>query len=368
MLAAVSSVPVARADDEHFLDFSVDNYKVSFISGNLSAAVTYAWPRVIFQHLTDPLSPSFEVGMPTMYLFNDTNNDSLFSRSEAMYTAHLGSFYDVVWNVSGIEFHNETVAGEVAQYRMSAPIALFRNSTDVEASIEDWANITFWFRITENPTICTNSYGDYTVRGKADLRFSFVLQVNKPINCTGLVLEHLLKGGGSSNMFLIREASSRPGAHLTPVYSREDETVNGLDFTHKLSQTNLPYQEINFAKDDNTIQAFYRYCSEPNADVSNISKAIGMNSSYYTTGTGMILHVAYEFSNDTTFMSHQGCIGLDDNGFTVRISDWFKENMTSILAVVGGIIAIVAIAVTLARCRRKKPGPEKASPSSDEKS
>ncbi len=352
MLGATS--PVAASAQEHFLDYSVDNYKVSFISGNLTAAVTYAWPRVIFQHSTDPFSASFEVGMPTIYLYNDTNDDGLFSRSEAAYFGYLGSFFDVVWNVSEVEFYNDTAGGEAALFRMSAPVSLFLNSTDVEPALRDWANITYWFRIYEKKMTFTNSYGSYDVQGKTELRFNYSLDIRQKLNYTGLALEHLLKGGGSASMFLLRESSGRPGAHLTPVYSREDETANGPEFTHQLSQTTLPYQEINFAKGDNTIQAFYRYDSEPMGNISGEVRPVEMGSCFYTTGTGMILHVTYAIDNETSSLTHDGMIGIDEAGFKVRVRDWFEDNIVAILSVIGMIAALVALAVFVTRVRQKR--------------
>ena len=366
-LVADCSALASGAPEEHFLDFSVDNYKVSFISGNLTAAVTYAWPKIVFQHSTDPFSATFEVGMPTMYLFNDTNGDGLFVRPEAVYMAYIDSFHGAIWNVSGVTFYNDTVGGEVALYTMSAPVALFSNVSDVEPSVSDWANITFWFEISEKAMTYSNSFGSYTVQGGTELRFNYTLDIRKEVNCTGLALEHLLKGGGSASMFLIRESSWRPGAHLTPVYSREDETLNGPDFTHKLSQTTLPCQEINFAKDDNTVQAFYHYSSEPIANVSGGLRPVEMNSSFYTTGTGMMLNVAYTMTNETTMLVHEGVIGIDEAGFAVRVRDWLEDNIVAILSVVAGIAAVVSVSVLLTRVWRKKRKPEGAGPTVQEK-
>lgn len=365
-MTAASSLSASGAPEQHFLDYSVDNYKVSFISGNLTAAVTYAWPRVIFQHSTSLLSATFEVGMPTMYLYNDTNGDGLFSKSEAVYIAHLGSLYDVTWNVSGVEFYNDTEGGEVALFTMSAPIALYRNVTDVDPSILNWANITYWFRISERAMTYSNSYGSYTVQGRSEMRFNYTLDIRDRMNYSGLALEHLLKGGGSASMFLVREGSGRPGGHLTPVYSREDETVNGSNFTHELSQSSLPYQEINFAKDDNTVQAFYRYGSEPLANVSGTVGPVGMNSSFFTTGTGMILHVAYALTNETTSISHEGVIGIDEAGFDLKVTDWVSDNLAAILAFVGGIMAIVSTSVVVTRLRRMKSGSGEPPPSEEQ--
>jgi hypothetical protein len=358
-LIAESTLLVSGSAQEHFIDYSADSSKVVFMSGNLTAAMTYAWPRVIFQHSTDLFSPSFEVGLPMLYLFNDTNRDDLFERSEAVYTGYLDSYHNVTWTPNPVEFGNGTVSGEFAEFRMNASVSLYEHAEDLEAAVPDWGNISFLFRINQNPVMYSNSYGSYLVQGKTELMMNFTLMIGKRLNLTGLAVEHLLKGGGSTDMFMIREASSRPATFLTPVYSRNDELVNGLNFTNKISETYLPYQEILFAKEDSTVQAFYHYSSEPMRMVGGNLSASPMSSSYLTTGTGMLLHTAYVISNDTESLSHNASVGIIESGFNVHVSDWLKRNLAVIMAVVGSIVAIVSIGL-LVMALRKKPSPPQA--------
>jgi hypothetical protein len=343
---AISPVGQAHASDEqHFLDFTDYNFGVVFISGNLTATVTREMPQVVFKHSTDPVAPSFTMRLPFIYLYNDTNDDGVFSRSEAVYTASLDSHYNVAWNMSTVEFANGPQSGEYARLRMAAPLSLYDLPTDNVPIIDDWANITFWFQITENPVTYSNSYGSYTVVGRTEMRMNFTLDILKKLNFSGLAVEHLLKAGGSTNMFQIREASSAGGWTITTVSSRVNEEQYGLNFTHKLNQTSLPDQDINFAQDDGTIQAFYHYSSEPLVRTSGDYHPAAMNSSYYTTGTGMMLYVSYAFSNDTVSISHDSFLGIDENGFVGRVRDWLRESLPMIMIVSGSIVAVVAFAI-----------------------
>ncbi len=337
--------PARASDEQHFLEVTDYSFGIVFISGNFTATVTKGLPQVVFKHSSDPVAPSFTIRLPFLYLYNDTNGDGVFSRSEAVYTASLDSHYNVEWNTTAVEFATGPATGEYAQLHMSATLSLYDQPTDTVPSVDDWANITFWFRITENPVTYSNSYGSHTVAGRTEMKMNFTLDILKKLNFSGLAVEHLLKAGGSTNMFLIREASISNGLVMTEVSSRVDEEQYGLNFTHKLNQTSLPVQEVNFAKEDGTVQAFYRYSSEPLARTSDDFQPVSMNSSYYTTGTGMMLYVSYAFSNDTRTVSHYSILGIDENGFVGRVRDWLKENLPMIMVVSGSIIAVVAFAI-----------------------
>ena len=343
---------------EHFLDYSEDNFKVVFISGNLTAAVTHDWPRVVFQHSAALLAPTFEVGMPLLYLFNDTNPDGVFDQSEMLYVSYLDAHHNVIWNVSSVEFGNETMTGEYAQFRMNASLDLFNDFENLTAMVEDWANITFWFRITENAVVYSNTYGSYTVAGRTDLRMNFTLEIRKHINVSGIALDLSLKGGGSTYMFLIKEDAGEGRTRVTSVSSREDETVNGLNFTHKLNETNLASQDIDFSKADGVVQAHYHYSSEPISLAPRSMRATPMNSSYYTTGTGLNLNIAFSIDNETDEIIHDSSLGLDELGFVSKVKDWFTLHLPWILIISGSIVAVITIsilAIMLRRYRKKVP-------------
>ena len=354
LLAAL--VPSARgAAEEHFLDYSEDNFKAIFISGNLTAAVTHDWPRIVWWHSTAPFSPTFEVSMPKMYLYNDSNGDGVFAMSEAIYTAYLDQNH-VTWNATTVEFHNDTLSGEYAQFRMNATLSLYKGLVNQTVDVSDWANITFWFRITENTTYHSNSFGTYPVRGKIDLSLNFTIDVLNRVNSSGIVLEQLLQGGGSNEMFMLKEG----GSHTQPLYNavsaRVDETGLGLNHTNAFLATDLANQEIAFSKDDGTVQAHYIWDSQPRAGANESSPPVLFNNSYFTTGTGLMLHTAYQIGNSTGPLYHEATIGIDEAGFVLRITDWLKDNLVNILLVIGIVVAVVAALVMIGgrlKSRRK---------------
>lgn len=354
LCAAALIIPASSivSSAEHFLDYSEDNFKVVFISGNLTAAVTYGWPLVVFQHSSALLAPNFEVGVPLLYLFNDTNPDGVFDQSEMVYVSYLDAHHNVTWTVSSVEFGNETGPGEYAQFRMNASLSLFNDLENLTAQVEDWANITFWFRITENPVVYTNMYGSYTVMGKTDLKMNFTLEIKKHINVSGIALDLSLKGGGSTYMFQIMEGAGGGGTRVTSVSSRDDETVHGLNFTHKLNATSLGSQDIDFSKADGVVQAHYHYSSEPISLAPGKMHATPMNSSYYTTGSGLKLNIAYSIDNETDTIIHDSSVGLDEHGFVSKVKDWFKENLPWLLIISGSIIAVVSILILVTMLRK----------------
>ena len=79
-----------------------------------------------------------------------------------------------------------------------------------------------------------------------------------------------------------------------------------------------------------------------------------MNSSYYTTGSGMMLYVSYAFSNDTASISHYSILGIDENGFAGRVRDWLREYLPIIMVVSGSAVAAVSLAVLTSMVLRQR--------------
>jgi hypothetical protein len=352
-------VPVTGADEvERFLEYTEYNYAVNFISGNLTATVTPAtiaprdWPRIVFEHNTDMLSPTFDVGMSTIYLFNDTNGDGVFAPSEATYVAPLSSFYNVTWSATAVKFGNDTVGGEYAWLSASADIALYRDIDDRYPMIDKWANVTFQFTISEKTMVLSNSYGNYVVQGMVDVRVNFSLTILEYVQAAGLTLEHELRGGGSSEIFLVREDVGLATPQLTVVQSGVDETLNGDNFTHPLRETLLPCQDVMFAKENQTVQAHYRVSSEPYARGASGISQIPMGVSYYTTPRELVVHTSYFLADANDTLSHEIVVGIDESGFTPRFRDWLWDNWPMVLIVSGSIVAVTSIVVLVFLVRK----------------
>jgi len=96
------AAPMSGADDDYSLYISVDDTKVGIVSGNLTAAVTRDWPRIVYWHSEDPFTPTFEVSFPRMFMFNDTDADGVFARSEMLGVSFLDSNH-VLWNFSAVD-------------------------------------------------------------------------------------------------------------------------------------------------------------------------------------------------------------------------------------------------------------------------
>jgi hypothetical protein len=84
-----------------------------------------------------------------------------------------------------------------------------------------------------------------------------------------------------------------------------------------------------------------------------------MNSSYYTTGSGLKLNIAYSIDNETDTIIHDSSLGLDEHGFVSKVKDWVTVNMPWILIISGSIVAVVSISilVTMLRKYRKNVPP-----------
>jgi hypothetical protein len=351
ILSATLSPSVRAEDYELFV--SPGDTDVSIISGNLTAAITYDWPRIIFWHTVDPWTPTFEVGIPHMYLYNDTNADGVFARSETEYTVYMDSNY-VDWNVSQVDSGLDEANGSYAQFGMTGSLSAFKlldNGSVVEVS--DWAVATFWFSITQNSTMHTNSIGSYAVLGKTDIRTNMTLRVEKQVNATSLAIEQMLQGGGLNSVFLLKQASKEDSAYLSEVSGRVDETELGENFTHSYVETEFPMQEIEFAKEDWTVQAHYDWDSVSVCETDGSEDEEMLRSSYYTTGSGLVLDSSLLLPDVNSTVILDSVVGLEEAGFAGRMRDWVKENLPQIIALSGVMVCGATLSIWFARKRKK---------------
>lgn len=356
---AVPSEASARSD---FIEYSIDTYMAAFQGSNFSASITLDWPRVIFQHIGSYLSPIFDASFEMIYLFNDTNQDGYFSYPETTYTSFIdekrvSSDGEGGWNVSDIVVVEDPHYGALAMFSMRSTISLYaglKNESLDEPTIADWANLTFWFSISENRTYHTNSFGTYQIDGMTAITANYSLEILKDVDCSGVVLEQRLKAGGQTYLFELLEDHDGVN-NYTVVSGRVDETVLGLNYTNELVHAIAPNQEVLFAKDDGTVQAYYRYSSEPMLYKVGILTSVPTNVSYFTTGSGLMLDVAFCIPNGTALLSHEVSLGIIESGFVSNPADWLMDN----LAIVVGIAVLIVLIPLVARImiRRKRTGP-----------
>ncbi len=348
--SCVPALAEGEDGDDYAIFVSVDETKVSIVSGNLTVAVTRDWPRVLFWHSVDPFSPTFEIGFPKLYLFNDTDGDGRFCRSEAVYTVYLDS-NRVEWNLSSVSSDYTYELGESVSFSMTATASAFNDTLDAPPAVESWANVTFWFRVAENPTTVTNPAGSYGLSGKTDMLVEMSIEVTNRTEFDAVALERFLQGGGTTEMFEILE-DGRGGSVSAVLSSRVDESVGDENFTRPLNMTDSAVQSIDFAKDDRTVQAFYSWGSEA-VDASGASPGVHLNSSCFTTGGGLILHSVVPLSNGTASISHDSSVGIVEEGFVGAMTDWIREHSLALGSSVGVAAVVVVVALHLVLRRRR---------------
>lgn len=349
-------LPLSVADDgeDYALYVAVDDTKVSIISGNLTIAVTRDWPRLVFQHSTDILSPTFDIGFPKMYLFNDTDGDGRFSRSEVEHTVYLDSNH-VEWNLSSVESSFTQTFGEHVSFSMTTRADAYNQSLDSPPAIEAWADLTFWFCLSENEFEFTNPAGTHTVSGKVEMFVNTTISVLNSTKHEYMAIERSLQGGGSTNMIHVLEDG--PGGPVSAVLSaRVDEGLEDESFTRPLNGTASPIQCIDLAKEDGTVQAFYRWCSV-SADPEVNSTPVQVNSSCYTNGAGLILHSILPLSNETPSFSLDSSLGIDEDGFVGSVAERVKELGPFVIGsiLVASSTAVFAVHILMRR-RRLRTG------------
>lgn len=346
--------PSASCDDaqeEYTLFVSADDTKVSLISGNLSIAVTRAWPRVVFWHTMDPFSPTFDIGFSRVYLFNDTDGDGRFSPAETTYTVYLDSGR-VVWNLSSVQSDFSPAMGEFAMFHMSTRADAFNASSESIPAVGSWADIRFSFCISEKDTLLETPAGAYSVCGKTELSISMTVEVLNGTGCDAVAVERFLQGGGTTSMFLVLEDGPDEGVSAT-LSSRVDETLSEDGIPRPLNATDSPVQCVDFSKEDGTVQAFFNWGSRASSVVDGGSNVTQVNSSCYTNGAGLMLHSVVDMVNGSAEFSHVSVLGLMESGFVGRMVDWVKEHTSVfvVLAVLVGTVSVVSLHLVLRRRR-----------------
>jgi hypothetical protein len=362
MLVAItillSCIPVLvtaeDGDDDQKLFISVDDTKVNLISGNLTIAVTRSWPRVIFWHTVDPFSPTFDVGFPRLLLFNDTDTDGYYDRSEAIWTAYLDSNH-AKWNLSSVLLDYSDDLGEYAEFSLSAIVNVYNLSVDEVPVVENWGRVTFWFCIYEKSQMVYNPVGDYLIRGGLDFLMNMTFEIFNRTHLQAIAIEKSLQGGGTTNMFHIRE-DGPDGPVSTKLSARVDETLIPENFTRPLNATSYARQQIDFAKEDDTVQAFYSWDFLEAVSDNGSSTFSAVKSSCCTNGAGLTLYSTIGLVNGTGSCVHFSAVGILEEGFVGKITDWIKEYAIgfgiALLAVIA--VAIVALHITLRTRRRAK--------------
>jgi len=359
----------ATADSEEYTLFvKPDSTKVSIESGNLTMAVMWGWPRVCFWHTTDLLSPTFEVGFPRMYLFNDTDGNGMFSRSEANLTVFMDRYY-ADWVLSPVELSYNAELGEFARFSMYSNVSAYDPSGDGPPRIEDLANVTFSFAIAENPVVHESSPGTYVVDGKTNLWVGISVQLLNHTNLSCLATETFLQGGASTMLFNISGQAGLTGNEPLILSARTDETVLGGNFTRPLNETGASHLSIGYAKEDGEVRAFYARSSEATYGLDNTTANSTIPSSCYTTGSGLVLHSVMQVDEAPDSISVDSYLGIYDENFTARIRDLVKENLPVFAGIVGLLVIIAAVAsfVVLRRRRQRRQNapPGELGPSED---
>ena len=340
---------VAAAED-YVLYAGQDATKVTIESANLTAAIPFEWPRIIFHHTVDPFSPTFDVGVPRLYLYNDTDGDGWFCRAEAVAVVPMDSNH-VTWNVTSIEQGYSSELGQYARFSMNGNVSAYALDENGTLMVSDFATVSSSFLIAEFSTRQENSDGPYTVMGRDEIVCSISLKMVRGFNATGLVVDQSLQGGGTTSMFLIKESDDFGEEAYTEVSGREDETELGEDFAHVLMATPEPRQEFSFSKEDGTVQASYFLSSVAVLGDGNETRT---KSTYYSTGSGLVVDTVLPLLNESTspLMFNISAL-LDEGGFVGSVKDWGELYLPYFLAFVAAVASLLLVMWHM-RMRRKR--------------
>jgi hypothetical protein len=142
-----------------------------------------------------------------------------------------------------------------------------------------------------------------------------------------------------------------------------DETELGDDFAHVMSEVSEPRQEVDFSKEDGTVQATYFLSSV--AALGDGTEAAPA-SSYYTTGSGLVLDTVLPPLNGTTSpLTLNMSILLEESGFVGSVRDWVEEYFPYFVAAAALGVSALLVAWHL-RMRRRRVESQKSTEKEDE--
>ena len=353
MVLTAAPVLTSADSEDYNLFVSVDDTKVTLVSGNFSVAITRDWPRVIFKHDVDPFSPHFEISYPRMYVFNDSDHDGTFDVGEADLTVFLDSNH-VDWNITAIDQGYTEELGEFVSFGMKSSLNAYVVGDNETLVTSAWANMTYWFFLAELPVLYESARGSYFVDGRTQLRMNLSLTLNGDVENSCVVMEQYLQGGGTTNTFHLYESAIDGATEVTEALATIDERLLEYNYSHGFRCTTNPMQKIQFAKEDGIVQAFYLWGSDVSMESNNGSSIRGVNSSYYTTGNGMMLHSVLPIDNETTLISHEYSTGIYESGFVGSFRDWLKEESTMAFVLIA-VAVLVGAALLVWRKKQRKP-------------
>ena len=149
----------------------------------------------------------------------------------------------------------------------------------------------------------------------------------------------------------------RDGRELQSLTDQFAFRIAGENYSHSLSTTSEPVQEIRFAKENGSVQALYRWGSEAVVGCGDNASACDLNSSYFTTGNGMMLHSQIAIDNRTSQVDYDSVIGLVESGFVGSMTDWIREYSWPITLIGGAILGLALLSVL--RWKKRRPTREK---------
>jgi hypothetical protein len=149
------------------------------------------------------------------------------------------------------------------------------------------------------------------------------------------------------------ESDGEDHTETTIISGAIDETELEGVYPHEFRATSNPTQEILFSKDGGVDQACYYWGSEALTNNSDNASAVDIDSSYYTTGNGMMLHSILDIDNCTSQIDYDSSAGIIESGFVGSVRDWIREYSETVLLVCVVVASLVAIGL-VARRRRKR--------------
>lgn len=324
LLAVTLTIPqgaLAAGADEG-ITYSVDPGVVTVQTENMTIQISTTLPAVIVWNSTDISEPGDGFLFSTILGYNTTLPDGLVL-DQAPYHA---TFDTTVWSPVGPTLTTDPDLGDVFTMEMVTTVDMNKRlafsggnpepGVPGMETIEDWAEVTVKFIVTENSYSAeydTTDSPEFTVNGSSEVKFDISIDLLKPIDADSLALDlGLMKM--DSTIFgpsLSAESYLFRGYQETDV-TISDPSVNETDGEELIMHTFEPRdgckQLFEFVDINET--SFFGWADQALTDWSNADPDLVDVTTYYRTdGEALRVYVSTPLTNETELITHDPSLG-----------------------------------------------------------
>jgi hypothetical protein len=324
ILAATLLIPqdVGAVNADEGITYTVGAGLVTVQTDNMTVQISTTLPAIIVWNSTDISEPGDGFLFSSILGYNTTLPDGLVLDQVPYHAA----FDNTVWSPVGPTLTTDPDLGDVFTMEMVTTVDINKRlsfsggnpepGTPGIEIIEDWAEVTVKFIVTENPYSAEYDVTDspeFPVNGSSEVKFDITIDLLKPIDADSLALDLGLMKMDSTTFgpSLSAESYLFRGYQDTAI-TISDPAVNETDGEELIMHTFEPRdgckQLFEFVDINET--SFFGWADQALTDWSNADPDLVDVTTYYRTdGEALRVYVSTPLTNETELITHDPSLG-----------------------------------------------------------